>query len=292
MTRMSHWRASLSGEPVAFHRPLWVFLLAAFGILGSAGNAAAQSRDLRVCADPNNLPFSNQRLEGFENKVAQLIADDLHATVIYTWHPQRRGFIRRTLTAKTCDVVIGVPSAYDMVLATRPYYRSTYVFVYARNRNLQLRSFDDPVLGHLKIGLDEITEDGANTPPALALARRGIVGNIVGFKMWDVESVENPQGKIIDAVAAGDIDVAIVWGPFGGYFARRHSAELEVVPVASTADLPVFPFVYDISMGVRQGEEALKQELESVLDRRQGDIQRILEGYGVPLVAAARTAQP
>jgi mxaJ protein len=293
MTRMSHWRASLSGEPVSFHRPLWVFLLAvAVGILGSAGNVPAQTRDLRVCADPNNLPFSNQRLEGFENKVAQLIADDLHATLNYTWHPQRRGFIRRTLKERKCDVVIGVPSAYDMVLATRPYYRSTYVFVYAKSRNLQLRSLDDPVLKQLKIGLDEVADDGANTPPALALARRGIVGNLVGFKMWDVESVENPQGKIIDAVAAGDIDVAIVWGPFGGYFARRHSAELEVVPVASAADLPVFPFVYDISMGVRQGEEALKQELESVLDRRRSDIQRILEGYGVPLVAVGSTSQP
>ena len=114
----------------------------------------------------------------------------------------------------------------------------------------------------------------------------------MGFKMWDVESVENPQGRIIDAVAAGDIDVAIVWGPFAGYFARRHPAELEVVPVSSPTDRPVFPFIYDISMGVRRGEEALKRELESVLDRRQGYIQRILEGYGVPLVAAGSTSQP
>jgi quinoprotein dehydrogenase-associated probable ABC transporter substrate-binding protein len=246
-----------------------------------------------VCADPNNLPFSNQRLEGFENKIAQLIADDLHATVNYTWHPQGRGFIRNTLKEKNCDLVIGVPTAYDMVLATRPYYRSTYVFVYAKSRHLQLRSFDDPLLAQLKIGLDEIGQDGANTPPALTLARRGIVGNIVGFKMWDVASVENPQGRIIEAVASGDIDVAIVWGPLGGYFAKRQPAALEVVPVSfATTDLPVFPFVYDISIGVRQGEEALKHELESVLDRRRIEIQGILEDYGVPLVAASRPSQP
>jgi mxaJ protein len=279
---------------IRINRPLRVFLLAvAFGILGSAGDAPAQGRDLRVCADPNNLPFSNQRLEGFENKIAQVIADDLHATVSYTWHPQGRGFIRNTLKEKHCDLVIGVPAAYDMVLATRPYYRSTYVFVYAKSRHLELRSFDDPVLAQLKIGLDEIGQDGANTPPALTLARRGIVGNIVGFKMWDVASVENPQGRIIAAVAAGDIDVAIVWGPLGGYFAKRHPAALEVVPVSfATTDPPVFPFVYDISIGVRQGEEALKHELESVLDRRRIEIQGILEDYGVPLVAASRSSQP
>ena len=264
----------------------------ALAILASAGSALAERRELRVCADPNNLPFSNQRLEGFENKVAQLIADDLHATVTYTWHPQGRGFIRNTLKERRCDLVIGVPSGYDMVLATRPYYRSTYVFVYAKNRNLQLRSFDDPVLARLKIGLDEIGEDGANTPPALTLARRGIVGNIVGFKMWDVDSVENPQGRIIDAVASGDIDVAIVWGPLGGYFARRYRAALNVVPVSFTTARPVFPFVYDISMGVRSGDDALKRELESVLDRRRGDIERILEDYGVPLVAATAASQP
>jgi len=272
---------------------LRVFLPAAIlGILACAGTASGQGRDLRVCADPNNLPFSNQRLEGFENKVAQLIADDLHATVTYTWHPQRRGFIRRTLKEGTCDLVIGVPSGYDLVLATRPYYRSTYVFVSARRRHLNLRSFDDPILRQLKIGLDEIGEEGANTPPALALARRGIVGHVVGFKMWDVDSVENPQGRIIDAVAAGDIDVAIVWGPFAGFFARRHPGALEVVPVPVTTDQPAFPFVYDISIGVRPGDEALKQELESVLDRRRMDIRRILEDYGVPLAAAPGTSQP
>ena len=269
-----------------------MLLAAAVGIAISAVHAPAQDRELRVCADPNNLPFSNKRLEGFENQIAQMVAGDLHATVKYTWHPQRRGFIRRTLKEGQCDLVIGVPSEYDMVLATRPYYRSTYVFVSDRSRNLRLGSFDDPILRQLKIGLDEIGEDGANTPPAFALARRGIVGNIVGFKMWDVEAVNNPQGRIIEAVAAGAIDVAIVWGPFGGYFAKQHADALQVVPVSAPTDLPRVPFAYDISMGVRQGEEALRQQLESVLDRRQDDIRRILESYGVPLVTALRTSQP
>lgn len=269
----------------AAHRSSPVFRLAvALGILVSTGDAAGEGRELRVCADPNNLPFSNERLEGFENKVATLIGEELNATVRYTWMPQRRGFIRLTLKAKECDVVMGAPSTYELVLPTRPYYSSTYVFVYAKSRNLQLRSFDEPLLRQLKIGLHAVTDNGANVPPAHALARRGIVRNIVGFKMWDADSVESPPGKIIDAVAAGEIDVAIVWGPFGGYFARRQSAALEVVPVSPSSDGPSLPFVYAMSLGVRHGENALKEELERILDRRRGDIQKILGEYGIPLV--------
>ena len=246
--------------------------------------AAAGQRELRVCGDPKNLPFSNQREEGFENKIAQLIAKELHASVRYTWMPQRRGFIRRTLKAGRCDVVMGVPGNYDMVLATRPYYRSSYVFVYQKSRQLQLRSFDDPVLRTLRIGLHEMGEDGANQPPAHALARRGIVGNIVGFTMWDVDSIANPPGKVIDAVADGAVDAAIVWGPFGGYFAQRQRVALEVVPVEADAGAPQIPFAYDIAMGVRPGEDAFKRELEDVLDRRRLEIQHILQQFGVPLI--------
>jgi quinoprotein dehydrogenase-associated probable ABC transporter substrate-binding protein len=259
-------------------------LAVALGILVCAGEAAAKARELRVCADPNNLPFSNRQLEGFENKIAQLVAKDLQASVTYTWQPQRRGFVRRTLKAGKCDLILGVPSEYDLVLPTRPYYRSTYVFVYARSKHLQLRSFDDPVLRQLKIGLHAFAEGGANAPPAHALARRGIVENVVGFTMFDVDSVESPAGRIIDAVAAGEIDVAIVWGPFAGYFAKRQRAALEVVPVSPSIDPPSLPFVYDISMGVRKGEGAFKKELDGILDRRRADIQKILKRYGIPLV--------
>jgi quinoprotein dehydrogenase-associated probable ABC transporter substrate-binding protein len=263
-------------------------LALALVVVLSAGEAVAQERELRVCADPDNLPFSNERLEGFENKIAELIAKELDAAVRYTWASQRRGFIRQTLKAGKCDLVMGVPSGYELVLSTKPYYRSTYVFVYAKSRNLELRSFDDPVLRQLKVGLHAFGEDGANSPPAHALARRGIARNVVGFTILNTE--ENPPGKIVDAVAAGEIDVAIVWGPFAGYFTRRERVELEVVPVSSSTDLPSLPFVYDMSMGVRRGEDALKERLEGILDRRRGDIQRILEAYGIPLVGVAPLA--
>jgi mxaJ protein len=249
------------------------------------GATLPQSAPLRVCADPNNLPFSNERLDGFENEIAALIAKDLNTTVQYTWKPQRRGFIRRTLKARECDLVMGVPNEYELVLTTKPYYRSSYVFVYAKNRGLNLRSFDDPVLRRMKIGLHEAGEDGANQPPAHALANRGIVANIVGFRMFDLDSVENPPGKIIDAVASGEIDVAIVWGPFAGYYARQQQTPLEVVPVSPQIDPPSLPFTFDISMGVRKGDEAFKKQIEDILDRRRTDIRRILERYGVPLVS-------
>jgi mxaJ protein len=267
----------------AAHSVRPIVLMVALALLMSARTASTQ-RELRVCADPNNLPFSNQKLEGFENKLADLIAADLHATVKYAWLRQRRGFIRRGLKAMECDLVTGIPQASEMVLATKPYYRSTYVFVYRKSANLQLRSFDDPSLRRLKIGLHAIGEDGANPPPVHALAHRGIVKNIVGFPMWDVDAVENPQGRIVDAVVAGDIDVAIVWGPLGGYFAKRQKEPLAVVPVSPAIEPPGIPFVFEIAMGVRPGEAAFKAELDRILERRRHEVQQILQQYGVPAV--------
>jgi mxaJ protein len=258
----------------------------ALALLVSAG-ATSAGREIRVCADPNNLPFSNQKLEGFENRLVDLIAAELDATVKYTWVRQRRGFIRRTLKADACDIVTGIPTATEEgVVPTAPYYRSTYVFVYRTADKLQLRSFEDPVLRQLRIGLHAVGDDGANPPPAHALARRGIVKNVSGFSMWDVDAVLNPQGRVIDAVANGDIDVAIVWGPFGGYFSRRQKSELTVVPVSPSAEPSGIPFTYDISMGVRPDDTALRAELDGVLTRRQREIRNILDEYGIPLVAA------
>ena len=269
---------------VAAHA-FWSVALMAVALLLCA-RAISAVRELRVCADPNNLPFSNQKLEGLENKLADLVAADLQATVKYAWVRQRRGFIRRTLNANACDVVMAMPTDSEMVLTTKPYYRSTYVFVYRNDGNLQLRSFDDPVLRQLRIGLHAIGNDGANPPPAHALARRGVITNVVGFRMWDSEAVENPQGRIIEAVANGDIDVAIVWGPLGGYFAKRQKTDLNVVPVSPAIEPSGIPFAYDISIAVRRSDRAFRAELQGVLDRRRQDVERILDQYGIPVVGA------
>jgi mxaJ protein len=239
---------------------------------------------LRVCADPNNLPFSNERQEGFENKIAALIARELHADVEYTWWAQRRGFIRNTLKANECDLVVGLPTSFELAQTTAPYYRSTYVFVYRKDRGLDLRSFDDPRLRKLKIGVQMIGDDFSNTPPAHALSNRHIIQNVRGYTVYGDYSEANPPARIIDAVARGEVDVGVVWGPLAGYFARRQRVPLEVVPVTPEIDLPYLPFVFDISMGVRRGDDALREQLEQILVRRRAEIESILDEYGVPRV--------
>jgi mxaJ protein len=239
---------------------------------------------LRVCADPNNLPFSNERLEGFENKIAALIAREMNVDVQYTWWAQRRGFIRNTLKANECDLVIGVPSSFELAQTTSPYYRSTYVFVYRKDRRLNIRSFDDPLLKKLKIGVQIIGDDSANTPPAHALTNRQIIQNVRGYTVYGDYSQANPPARIVEAVAKGEVDVAIVWGPLAGYFAKRQKVPLEITPVSPEIDLPFLPFVFDISMGVRRGDDAFREELEQILVRRRAEIDSLLDEYGVPRI--------
>ena len=239
---------------------------------------------LRVCADPNNLPFSNQRGEGFENKIAELLAHDMGERVEYTWWAQRRGFFRNTLRAGTCDLVVGVPAALEMALTTKPYYRSTYVFLSRKDRHLNLTSLDDPKLRNLTIGVQIIGDDFSNAPPAHALGRRNIVGNVRGFTVYGDYRQPNPPARIVDAVAKGDVDVAIVWGPLAGYFAKQARVPMEVVPVSPQIDQPFLPFVFDISMGVRRDDQQLRDQIEQVLDKRRDEIDRILRDYQVPRV--------
>lgn len=239
---------------------------------------------LRVCADPNNLPFSNQRLEGFENKITDLLAQDLGERVEYTWWAQRRGFFRNTLKAGTCDVVIGVPSGFEMALTTKPYYRSTYVFLSRKDRHVDVKSFDDPVLKKLRIGVQIIGDDQSNAPPAHALTRRHIVDNVKGFTLYGDYNQPDPPARIVDAVEKGDIDLAIVWGPLAGYFAKQSRVPMEIVPVSPQIDQPFLPFVFDISMGVRRGDQELRDQLDQFLEKRRPEIEQILKDYRVPEV--------
>ena len=246
------------------------------------GNPA--TRFLRVCADPNNLPYSNQQQQGFENKIASLIARDMNARVAYTWWPQRRGFVRMTLKKRDCDVIMGVPSNYEQAQPTEPYYRSSYVFVSRHDRHLDITSLDDPRLHHLKIGVQIIGNDHVNSPPAHALTSRGIVKNLKGYSVLGDYRNPDPPRTIVDAVGRGDIDVAVVWGPQAGFFARQQHVALDIQPVSPQIDLPFLPFVFDISMGVRRGDIALKDTLDREIEKRRDDIDRILDAYGVPRV--------
>jgi mxaJ protein len=243
---------------------------------------AAQGRELRVCADPNNLPFSNEKGEGFENKIVELIARDLDASVVYTWWAQRRGFVRNTLRAQECDLWPGIASGVEMVTATRPYYRSTYVFVTRADRHLDISSFDDVRLRTLTIGVQMVGNDAMNTPPAHALARRGIVDNVRGYMLYGDYSRPNPPAEIVDAVARGELDLAVVWGPLAGYFAAKQPGTLTLTPVSPAWDGPQSPIVFDISMAVRKGDTALKHDIDAALGRNRGAINAFLAEYHVP----------
>jgi mxaJ protein len=238
---------------------------------------------LRVCADPNNLPFSNQRGEGFENKIAALLAHDLGADLTYTWWAQRRGFFRNTLKAKACDVVLGVPARLEMVAATRPYYRASYVFVTRKGQQRAPRSFDDPRLRRWRIGIPIVGDDGENPPPAYALARRGIIDNVVGFSVFGDYTTDSPPLRILEALASGKIDVAIVWGPVAGWFARSRHARFDLAAVSPAREDGV-PFVYEIAFGVRRGDDDRMRQLDGALVRNRAAITRILDDYGVPRI--------
>ena len=171
-----------------------------------------------------------------------------------------------------------------MALTTSPYYRSSYVFITRKDRALDIKSFDDPQLRNLRIGVQMVGDDFSNTPPAHALTNRNIIQNVRGYTLYGDYSQPNPPARIIDAVAKREVDVAIAWGPLAGYFAKQSKVPLKIVPVSPQVDQPFLPFVYDISMGVRRGDTELKDQLERILDKRRGDIDRLLADYGVPRV--------
>ena len=249
----------------------------------------------RVCQDPNNLPFSNLKGEGFENRIAELFARDLGLPLAYFSFPNRLAFIRNTLRYKLpdqpyrCDVVLGVPADFEQVSATRPYYRSTYMLVFARGKGMDgLRGSDDllalppDTLRKLRIGVYD------RSPASLWLARHGLVDNGVPYLMMSPDPEQYPGQVIERDLAQGKIDAAIVWGPIAGYFVQRvRTPQLALVPMKSE---PGLPLEYSIAMGVRHGEPQWKQQIEGLIAKNREQIQAILHEYSVPLVAEPAAA--
>jgi mxaJ protein len=251
-------------------------ILCAALALACAG-AQAAAPELRVCADPANLPYSQRDESGFENRIARLVAEDLGMRLSWFWQEQTRGFVRKTMGAGECDLFIGVPAGFERVLRTKPYYRSTYVAV-TRRGTPPFAGFEPSELRARRFGVQLIGNDLAASPPGYALAKGGAVDNVTGFLVYG----DGPAGKrMVDAVAGGSIDVALVWGPQAGWFARRAAVPLEVAPVQAPAGLGM-PFEYAIAMGVRKGDTALRDRLDEVLVRRKADIEAILDAYAVP----------
>jgi len=270
---------------VGRHRGIEVkrfFILTAALALGSC--SLVPQRTLTACADPNNLPFSNRAGEGFENKLAELIAADLHAKLEYVWWAQRRGYVRNTLNERQCDFWPGIASNVEMVATTRPYYRSTFEFVTRADAPLQGLTLDDPRLKKLKVGVQMVGNDASNTPPAHALASRGVIGNVRGYMLYGDYRRPNPPSAIIEAVERGEIDVALVWGPLAGYFAGKSPVPLRLEPVTPWFSDQQWPMQFDVSVGVQKDNQKLLKEIDRLLVRRKGDIDKLLASYKVPVV--------
>ena len=264
-------------------------LLAAASLLVQAQAPSAERTEFKVCQDPSNMPFSNTRGEGIENRIAELFAKDLGLPVRYYSFPQRMAFVRNTLRFKLpgedfrCDIILGVPAGFDQVSATRPYYRSTYSLVYAKGSSLdgvasaeQLLALPREALAKLRIGV------GDRSPATEWLARHGLVDQGVPFAMLSPDPEHYPGQLIERELAEGRVDAAIVWGPIAGYFAKRVTTRpLVVVPLASEKGVK---FDYAMAMGVRYGEPQWKQQIETLLDKRRPEIQAILRDFGVPML--------
>jgi mxaJ protein len=270
----------------SYRRVSWLVLACAAVLQPTtkvASEVAHSARVLRVCADPNNLPFSNRAGAGFEDALAQLLASDLDARLEYTFWAQRRGFFRNTLNAGACDVVMGVPSSLELVRTTRPYYRGRYVFVTRASRGLRLRTLDDPRLRDLRIGIHVVGDEQSATPPAVALARRGLIANIVGYSLYGDYANESPPTAILDAVRKGEVDAAIVWGPLTAHVAAVPSGEEGLaISAIEPAREGTIPFEFAISIGVRKSDAQLQRELDRLLARRANAIEQLLTERGVP----------
>ena len=251
--------------------------------------AGSDGLPLRVCADPNNLPYSNAAGDGFENKIVSLIAAHLHRPLEYVWRAERRGFVREGLNTGECDLVAAIPSGASMALTTRPYYRSTYAFV-SKPDEPPVSSLDDPSLRMRTIGVQLIGDDGMNSPPAHALAERGIIDNVRGFMVYGDYRNDHPLSEIVHAVATGEVDVAAVWGPVAGYFAAKEKPPLVVTAIEGNAEARL-PMTFDIAMGVRRTDKELKAQVDSALSSLAPQIATILAAYGVPVAWEATTGR-
>jgi quinoprotein dehydrogenase-associated probable ABC transporter substrate-binding protein len=231
---------------------------------------------LRVCADPRSMPFSDEAHEGFEDKLAELFATKLGKTLSYTYYPRAVGFVRNTLNALKCDVVMGDAQGDDLVQTTNPYYHAFYALVVRSGTGLDdVQSLADPRLKGKHIGLI------AGTPPATIMADNGLIGDARPFPLMVDTRVDAPSKAMIDEIVSGAIDAGVLWGPIGGYYAKHASTPLTVIPLVHEHGAPMD---FRISMGVRRSDQDWKRTLNRLIAENQDAINKVLIEYGVPIV--------
>lgn len=247
----------------------------------AGGIELVDPKTLRVCADPNNLPFSNEKGEGFENRIAEFLSQKLGKNLAYAFYPGATGFVRNTLNAHLCDVILGIPQGNDLVQPTNPYYRTTYAIVTRAGSDLDgIATLDDPRLKEKphRIGLV------ANTPPGNILAKNGLMSAVKPYPLMVDTRVESSSAAMIHDLETGDIDVALLWGPIAGYYAKKSSARLNVTPLPET---PGVRMAFRIAFGVRHSDQNWKRDLNQLIAQNKGALEKILVDYGVPLLDEA-----
>lgn len=260
-------------------------VLAAFvagASLANTANLNAQTSELvdrsqlRVCSSPSNLPYSNEQGEGFENKIAELIAGELEVPVSYTWFPQTLGFIRNTLDKKKCDIIIGYVATHELLLNSNHYYRTSYVLVHRKGELEGLKNLNDKRLKPLKKGVV------AGTPPVTILALNDMLDNMKSFHLMVDRRHFSPMEMMVKEIQSGELDFGLMWGPLGGYFAKEAGDDLVVIPLVNETKGPRLS--YRITLGVRRNEKSWKRQLNRIIRRKQDEIHKILRDYGVPLI--------
>ena len=267
----------------ASHLAKWrwglVLLLALTGFIPVLSAQTTEVRDrtaLRVCADPGNLPYSNDGEEGFENKIAELVAAELQIPVRYTWFPQTRGFIRNTLRVRKCDLVMGISMAHELLLNTNPYYRSVFVMFYRKDSGITGTDLANPQFQRLRIGVV------AGTPPSNLMLRYGLFARHRPYQLMVDTRIQKPGRDMVEDVASGEIDVGLLWGPIAGYYIGQQEVPMTVMPIPEKPNAPRMS--YRITMGVRHGEIEWKRKLNKIIRKRQKQISHVLLDYAVPLL--------
>jgi quinoprotein dehydrogenase-associated probable ABC transporter substrate-binding protein len=266
-------------------REFFLLLIAAAALAAVCGATPARAQttgelvsrtELRVCADPNNLPFSNTKSEGFENKIAALLGKDFNLPVSYVWYPQVVGFIRNTLAAHRCDLVMGTVAGDEMMQTTTPYYYTSYVMVYRSDKGLSLSGFDDPKLKALTIGIV------AGTPPTDLLLKYKLADRMRSYALVVDTRFESPTHEMIQDIASGKIDVGLLWGPIAGFYVHRDKLPMAFTPIKNEPGMPRMD--YHIAMGVRPGEPEWRRQLNAAIVKDHDAIVAVLKDYGMPLL--------
>ncbi|MBV8120267.1 MAG: substrate-binding domain-containing protein [Alphaproteobacteria bacterium] len=269
-------------RPTQLRRRWWLVALVGATLLCCGGSAAAQTADiasrtvLKVCADPSDLPFSDEKKEGFENKIAELMGASLGVKVEYTWFPQIIGFVRNTLAVYRCDLVMGTVAGDEIMTTTNPYYFTTYVMVYRSDKRLVIEDMRDPLLKSLRLGVVSAT------PPADLLVSHDLMARTKPYPLTVDTRVESPTHQMVLDVMSGAIDVGFLWGPIAGYYKEHDKLPLTLVPLADEPGAPRMK--YHIAMGVRANEPEWRRRINAVILKQQPQITAILRDYGVPLL--------